>query len=85
MPATWFEDFFRRMSLYFFDPTAQILVPEPVFVPSGEQLASSLVGGLLDDPTSDPRITRTFMPPGFTYDLSVPITAAGIAEVTPGR
>lgn len=82
VPATWFETFFRRMSLYFFDPTAQILVPEPVFVPLGEQLASSLVGGLLDDPTSDPRITRTFMPPGFTLDLAVPITAAGIAEVS---
>jgi len=81
VPATWFESFFRRMSLHFFDPTAQILVPEPVFVPLGEQLASSLVGGLLDDPTADPRITRTFVPPGFTYDLAVPITSAGIAEV----
>ena len=35
VPETWFEDQFRRMSLYFFDPTAQILVPEPVFVPHG--------------------------------------------------
>lgn len=82
VPATWFETFFRRMSLYFFDPTAQILVPEPVFVPLGDGLASSLVGGLLDDPTSDPRITRTFVPPGFTYGTSVPITSAGIAEVS---
>lgn len=82
VPETWFEDWFRRMSLYFFDPTAQILVPEPVFVPEGDQLASSLVSGLLDDPTSDPRITRTFVPPGFKSGLSVPITAAGIAEVS---
>lgn len=82
VPETWFELQFRRMSLYFFDPTAEILVPEPVFVPTGEQLASSLVRGLLDDPTSDPRITRTFVPPGFTLGLSVPITTAGIAEVS---
>lgn len=82
VPETWFELQFRRMSLYFFDPTAQILVPEPVLVPTGEQLASSLVRGLLDDPTSDPRITRTFVPPGFTLGLSVPITTAGIAEVS---
>ena len=82
VPETWFELQFRRMSLYFFDPTAQILVPEPVFVPTGEQLVSSLVRGLLDDPTSDPRITRTFVPPGFTLGLSVPITTAGIAEVS---
>lgn len=82
VPETWFEDQFRRMSLYFFDPTAQILVPEPVFVPTGDQLASSLVSGLLDDPTSDPRITRTFVPPDFKLGLSVPITTAGIAEVS---
>ena len=82
VPETWFEDQFRRMSLYFFDPTAQILVPEPVFVPEGDQLASSLVSGLLDDPTSDPRITRTFVPPDFKLGLSVPITSAGIAEVS---
>lgn len=82
VPETWFEDQFRRMSLYFFDPTAQILVPEPVFVPTGDQLASSLVSGLLDDPTSDPRITRTFVPPEFKLGLSVPITSAGIAEVS---
>ncbi len=82
VPQTWFETFFRRMSLYYFDPTGQIFVPEPVFVPLGEQLASSLVGGLLDDPTVDPRINRTFVPPGFTYGTSVPITAAGIAEVS---
>lgn len=82
VPETWFEDEFRRMSLYFFDPTAQILVPEPVFVPDGDQLASSLVSGLLDDATSDPRVTRTFVPPGFKLGLSVPITSAGIAEVS---
>jgi hypothetical protein len=82
VPETWFEDQFRRMSLYFFDPTAQILVPEPVFVPEGDQLASSLVSGLLDDPTADPRITRTFVPPDFKLGLSVPITTAGIAEVS---
>ena len=82
VPETWFEDEFRRVSLYFFDPTAQILVPEPVFVPEGDQLASSMVRGLLDDPPSDPRISRTFVPPGFNSGLSVPITAAGIAEVS---
>jgi hypothetical protein len=82
VPETWFEDQFRRMSLYFFDPTAQILVPEPVFVPEGDQLPSSLVAGLLDDPMSDPRISRTFVPPGFKLGLSVPITTAGIAEVS---
>ena len=40
------------------------------------------MSGLLDDPTSDPRITRTFVPPDFKLGLSVPITTAGIAEVS---
>lgn len=82
VPQTWFEEQFRRVSLYFFDPTAQILVPEPAFVPEGDQLASSLVQGLLDDPTSEPGISRTFAPPGFKSGLSVPVTRTGIAEVS---
>lgn len=82
VPGSWFEDWFRRVSLYFFDPTTQIFVPEPVFIPAGDQVASSMVRGLLDDPSVDARLTRTFVPPGYTSGVSVPITSAGIAEVT---
>ncbi len=83
VPESWFEDQYRRVSLYFFDPTLRILVPEPAFVPEGDQQASSLVRGLLNDPTPDPRLIRTFLPPGFTSQLgSVPLTSAGVAEVT---
>ncbi|QIK75612.1 LpqB family beta-propeller domain-containing protein [Nocardioides piscis] len=82
VPASWFESQFRRVSLYYFDPTGQILVPEPVFVPEGDQLASSLVDGLVNDPSIDPRISRTFFPPELLRGLSVPITEDGIAEVS---
>lgn len=82
VPESWFEGWYRRVSLYFFDPTGQILVPEPVFVPEGEQVASTLVRGLLDDPSADPRVTRTFFPPGFGTGLSVPISGTGVAEVS---
>ena len=34
VPESWFEDSYRRVSLYFFDPTTQILVPEPVSRPA---------------------------------------------------
>src|SRR3546814_13532217 len=37
---------YQQVSLYFFDPTGEILVPEPAFVPRGGQLASALVRGL---------------------------------------
>lgn len=83
VPDTWFDDWYQRVSLYFFDPTAQILVPEPVFAPRGEQFASSLVRGLLTPPTGDETdVVRTFFPPGVTPGLSVPISTAGIADVS---
>ena len=82
VPESWFEDSYRRASLYFFDPTTQILVPEPVHIPDGDQVASSLVPGLLPSEGTDPRIERTYFPEGFTSAFSVPITSAGIAQVS---
>lgn len=82
VPDSWFDDAYQRVSLYFFDPTAQVLVPEPVFVPSGDQFASSLVRGLaaLPDDTS-PDVVQTYFPPGSAEGLAVPISSAGIATV----
>lgn len=82
VPSSWFADRFRRVSLYFFDPTAQILVPEPVFVPEGDQFATSLLRGLLAGPVSGPRVTRSFIPEGLEPGLSVPIDADGLADVS---
>ena len=80
---SWFASSYRQVSLYFFDPTGQILVPEPVFVPSGEQFATSLIRGLLRGPGNQLRgVSRTFIPKGLTLDLSVPVSASGLAEVT---
>ncbi len=82
VPASWFEQRFREVSLYYFDRTGQILVPESVFVPRGQQLASSLTEGLLEGPAGDARrVVRTFIPSGLDVGLSVPI-ADGVAEVS---
>ncbi len=82
VPAPWFAQRFRQVSLYFFDRTAQILVPEPVFVPRGEQLATTLIDGLLAGPGDDLEgIARSFLPPGLSVGLSVPVTADGVAEI----
>ena len=54
----------------------QILVPEPVYVPKGDQVASSLVRGLL--PLGGHRPAASSAPTsreGFTLGLSVPITS----------
>ena len=74
VPASWFDDWYERVSLYYFDQAAEILVPEPVFVPTGDQLASSLVRGLLSPvtgPSAD--VLRTFFPPDTDHGLSVPV------------
>lgn len=83
VPESWFEQRFRQVSLYFFDPTARILVPEPVFVPRGEQLATTLVNGLLRGPGPElARVSRSFIPPGLSFDLSVPVSADGVADLS---
>ena len=82
VPASWFDSRFRRVSLYFFDPSAQLLVPEPVYVPDGDQLAGSLLRGLLvGPPPSRPGVTRSFLPDTLEPGLSVPISRSGVAEV----
>ena len=81
VPGSWFDDWYQRVSLYFFDPTSEVLVPEPVFVPKGEQFASSLVRGLLALPSGESQdVARTYFPAGTAPGLSVPINS-GIAEV----
>ena len=82
VPDSWFDDWYQRVSLYYFDPTGEVLVPEPVFVPRGDQFASSLVRGLLVRPPDESQgVSRTFFPPATEPGLSVPIES-GIARVT---
>ncbi|PKH43384.1 Sporulation and spore germination [Nocardioides alpinus] len=80
VPDSWFDDQYQRVSLYFFDPTSEVLVPEPAFAPRGDQLASSLVRGLLPPSDVPADVSRTYFPVGTTLELSVPINS-GIAEV----
>jgi len=82
VPETWFGQAYRRVSLYYIDPTAEILAPEPVFVPRGDQLGSSLVDALLKGPLARlARVERSAIPPGLELDLSVSLTGEGIGEV----
>ncbi|WP_408896317.1 LpqB family beta-propeller domain-containing protein [Nocardioides sp. R1-1] len=82
VPASWFRQRYRQVSLYYFDPLAQILVPEPVFVPEGDQLATSLVSGLLTGPPPLAQgVVRSFLPAGLSVGLSVPVDDDGIADI----
>lgn len=81
VPETWFARRFRQVSLYFFDPTVGTLVPEPVYVPGGKQLASTLTQALLLGPSEGlDRVVKSFVPPGLTIAPSVSIRD-GIADI----
>ena len=81
--ASWFAQRFTQVSLYFFDRTGRILVPEPVFVPRGDQLASTLINRLLEPEAYLQGISRSYLP---TVDagLSVPVSDEGVAQVDLG-
>lgn len=83
VPVSWFRQRYHQVSLYYFDPIAKILVPEPVFVPEGDQLATSLVSGLLAGPPPLAQgVVRSFLPSGLTVGLSVPVDDAGVADIS---
>ncbi|MCF6379789.1 LpqB family beta-propeller domain-containing protein [Nocardioides KLBMP 9356] len=81
VPESWFGDQYQRESLYYLDPTAEVLVAEPVYVPRGDRSASSLVRGLVTPlPAELTGVATTFFPAGTRDGLSVPIIG-GIAVV----
>lgn len=80
VPESWFEEWYERAVLYFVDPTRSRLVPEPVVVPSGDQMATALVRGLLAG-APRPGISRSAFPREARLALnSVPIED-GVADV----
>ncbi len=81
VPQSWFEQRFRQVSLYFFDPSATLLVPEPVFVPRGRQFASTLVNGLLAGPSPELADTELNLLPAQLRSLVSVVSASGVAQV----
>jgi hypothetical protein len=87
VPRPHFDSQYQQLLLYFFDRAARVLVPEPVFVPRGRQMATLLMAGLLMGP--EPylrRVERTFLPVDAHLDgLSVPVSRDGTADVPMSR
>ncbi len=82
IPQTHFVSRYRQYSLYFFDRTGTVLVPEPVYLPWGVQAPTALVTGLLAGPSGPGRrVERTFVPRGTRLAVSVPVSDTGLAEV----
>ena len=83
IPRTHFDTEYQPYMLYFFDKSAQVLVPEPVYVPRGLQAPTLLVAGLLKGPARNlVGVERTFFPAGTSLDgISVPVSRDGTAEI----
>lgn len=78
---SWFAQRFRQASIYFFDPTGEVLVPELVYLPTGDQLPTYLVRDLLAGPGPQlAGVERTFFPAGATV-RPVTVDERGRAEV----
>jgi hypothetical protein len=86
IPRTSYDQEYQEAEIYFFDPSGRILVPEPVHVPQGSQpgqLASSLVRALARAPgRSSTGVVRSFLPPGLSPAVSVPLGSQGVADVS---
>ena len=81
VPQTWTEEHFSAVDVYYVDPTARILVPEPVTVPRGDQFATALARSLLSGPgPALDRVSRNFLPRGLSL-FTVPVDADGVADV----
>jgi hypothetical protein len=82
VPRNFYDQQYQEAEIYFFDPSGRILVPEPVHLPQGSQLATTLVRALLRGPSAAlSGVVRSFLPPGVSTG-SVPVSADGVADVT---
>jgi hypothetical protein len=78
----FFTDYFRPFNIFMFDRPGKRLVPVPVYVAVGDQLATALVTSLARGPAPDPDGTmRSYVPELKTLRPSVPLTNDGITDV----
>lgn len=82
VPASYFATLFEPFDLYFFDQTRRVLVPQRIYLPTGEQNATNLVRRLLLGPGGIlAPVAESAFPAGTTVELGVVVGAGGVAEV----
>ncbi len=77
--SSWFAQQAQPLSIYFFSPDDTSVVPEPVYLPSGDQQPTLLVRALLAGPV-DGRVEHSFVPDGVSLD-PVTVDGDGVAEI----
>lgn len=78
--SKYFNDYFRPFDIFMFDNPGRRLIPVPVYLAVGDQLATSLVASLARGPAKDDKVTRTYVPKLDSLRTSVPISD-GVADV----
>lgn len=77
-----FDTNYRPLSLCFIDKSRRFAVPQPVYLPGGDQLATNAVNSLLRGPTESlSRVADTYLPKDVGLDVSVRTRDDGSAEV----
>lgn len=77
----FFADYYRAFDLYYFDRPARRLVPDPVHLVVGDQLATTLLTSLAGGPDGDGDASRTYVPESGRLRPSVPVSDEGVADV----
>ena len=78
----FFEDYFRPFNVFHFDRPGRRLVPDPIHLLVGDQLATGLVTSLARGPAgSADDVVRTYVPPLDALRPSVPVSDDGVADV----
>ncbi len=78
----FFEDYYRPFSLYFFDHPGKRLVPEPIYLPIGDQLTTSMMTALLRGPRGSLHGTaRSYIPAATELKTSLQVQRNGLVEV----
>lgn len=81
LQQSFFDARFERATVNWFDPSGQVMVPEPVYVPGGEGMAAALIRSLLQGPPPALRsVVRSYLPTG-QVTSAVPLDGDGRAEV----
>ena len=78
---TYYEDYFRPFSLYFFDASGERLIPDLVHHAVGDQLPTSLVTALARGPSRTPGSLRTYVPGAGSLRPSVTVGSTDVADV----
>lgn len=75
----FFDDYYRPFSLYFFDRPGKRLVADPIYLPIGEQLTTSMMTSLLRGPRGTS--ARSHIPEGTELSTSATLQRDGLVDI----